>query len=452
MTSRPPWENLLSWHFTPGDQVDADDFVNRVVNAEKARELVIRLGKDTVFHRGWCGPRAVRTQEPNMDMICVDQRGLCGGTCELCHRATGSLGSPDDDPQPQPDMFSWKAYNTSHLHGPQPEWWDRMREHIDATGPGYGRTGEYDAHEDRWSTSAYFDFLAPESGELGVWPRGGGIPPIAGCTAVLVASSRGVWAAHLWEVPAFTKGSGTAEHQDIERLFPDGQDVYFRKMVTEFLRAGNTRGGRRNPGLEEHANEFDWTKEPFVHAIIITPQAGAGRDRVAYPEQVEAIKRVLRDTVEIADEEMQVYLYVPAPSLGIERHIGSQLAYDGLTSWQYSPSHHITVRGESRWVRKLQVQFNAHPIYEQHWCLGGETFGVPTSDSIDDFYVPESCPSVMPTATGERCESDAGCRNHECVGANEEARCTYMGFMQGEDEMESIRLDRFCTCVDISVG
>ncbi|ROT42592.1 hypothetical protein SODALDRAFT_374899 [Sodiomyces alkalinus F11] len=453
ITNRPPWENLLSWHFTPGDQDEVGYNVNKESDPEKARELVIRLGKRAVFYQGWCGSSVARTQEPNLDIICVDKRGLCGGTCELCHLATGSLDGPDDDPKPQPDMFTWKvADDVSQDAEEHAEWWNMMREHIDATGPGYGRTSEDDSYHDRWSTSAYSDFLAPAVGELGAWPRGGGIPPIAGCTAILVASSRGVWVAHLWEVPGFTKGNGTGESEDIERMFPDSQEMYFRKMVTGFLRIGTKQGGRTNPGLERHANEFDGDKEQFVHAIIITPEALAGRGRMAYPDQVEEIKRVLRETIRIADDDqIQTHVYLPAPSLSVERYIGSQLGFHGLTSWQYSPSHNITVRGETRYVRKLQVQFNAVPIFEQHWCLGG-AFEMPAGgDGDDQFDVPDSCPSTMVPATGEKCEKDSDCESHECVAVNEKPRCTFIGSKEGEDENQSIKLDRWCTCVEVKV-
>ncbi|KAF2808647.1 uncharacterized protein BDZ99DRAFT_572473 [Mytilinidion resinicola] len=120
-----------------------------------------------------------------------------------------------------------------------------------------------------------------------------GVVNLYGCTSVIVASSRGVWQSHFWEIGSFMMNKGD---NDEEILFSDlyfDEDQFTKDVLDAFDRGSTWDPNQSDHGVRVHAQPGGiFAKEYDPEVVIITP-----RDRdigeegfVEFPIQVGQIK------------------------------------------------------------------------------------------------------------------------------------------------------------------
>ena len=111
-----------------------------------------------------------------------------------------------------------------------------------------------------YTDGGFYPYPAPDTGSH-VY----GLQALTGCTAVIIASNKGVYVAHIWEVGGFMRPNGN-EFATVARTHAE-----FRDIATNPLRRGgaDTDSIRDLVGTDEHPGRLHRTHQPKI--FVITP-------------------------------------------------------------------------------------------------------------------------------------------------------------------------------------
>lgn len=133
-----------------------------------------------------------------------------------------------------PHLYTWERLPGPDGPGNTHAWFSEWRRQVNIRGVGaaFIAAGQY------WD-----DALAPNHAvyqDFDDIPFGGGVPNIAGCSILVVASPHGVYLGHFYEVPTFAAPAPETFSQDPGYDYTDRGQIW-RERVTHFLSQGNYR-------------------------------------------------------------------------------------------------------------------------------------------------------------------------------------------------------------------
>ncbi|KAG7119300.1 hypothetical protein HYQ44_005259 [Verticillium longisporum] len=428
------FDGLLVWQYGPGSE-------------DQSQRLVIRFGNEVLTSMAWCrnrqpsstqGLAARQTEdvqnfevtvpgfEPREDGTCV--RSRCSPShCSSCSdvkvepaedpsedSATNkvarrqSSGTADVILANRPtDPETWKNGEA------QLEWWMKTFQLTFENGPKI----DYTAGTKEFSTTTIDHFGEMDSdGEPADEPKGGGVGPIRGCTSVVVASPRGIFTSHMWQIPSFA----FEEHAN-EYDMP--QSFYFEKYIRDVLLQGwddENDGSDEQMGLCDsalargqpfHFESLRWMR---VYIITVMDDDAEPETEAAYPEIVAAIVEILKKDCMFPEDIIQQIFYdvgrsgTPKSALAptnefwdlsddqkLQKWAAEGTPYwkpwMGMVSWQYGPgggdspsSATVTTSTSAAQptgsgvppaipsqAKELVIRWEESIIFRQSWCGDG---------------------------------------------------------------------------------
>lgn len=161
-----------------------------------------------------------------------------------------------------PHLYTWERLPGPDGPGNTHDWFSEWRRQVNIRGVGaaFISAGQY------WD-----DALAPNHAvyqDFGDIPFGGGVPNIAGCSVLVVASPHGVYLAHFYEVPTFAAPAPGTFSQDPGYDYTDRKQTW-RERVTSFLSQGNYRQTFDAAG--NSVPDFNAPASPSLRQLVTAP-------------------------------------------------------------------------------------------------------------------------------------------------------------------------------------
>ena len=282
-----------------------------------------------------------------------------GSVCVEWYGSEATVSETSLSRRDEPDLLQPFLTNPDGWKAGSFDWWrkayDNVRLFGASFGPGIKNREKLDPVVRKWSHGSHakfipFDFTT-STGERIYREKGfiGGVTPIWGCTAILIATDRGVYTAHLWEVPTF-KPPGTLTRPRREA------ELEWDWRVTQFFKTGNEGIiDPKSPALAELAaegREFSDVTRRWITVHIWTPYNTYNIGTPRFPNLVEKIDEELIHHLKIEKSQIQRHLYMrkpPKDAFGndINPHeFYSAQPGTSLVMYQYAPKEKNGGQGE----------------------------------------------------------------------------------------------------------
>lgn len=231
-----------------------------------------------------------------------------------------------------------------------------------------------------------------------------------GCTAVIILSNNGFWAAHFWEVGTFKKKVGDGEYVLYD-------DATFKRLAVDIL--PNSFDGFQ--GLQ------DLPGDPFqadvATDIVVFTRSAVGKPKVSeYDSKIRVLSNALRQFVSRRPAPVrQTYRYIPRTNDEMELiYNDNSLLVRGTISIQYDPAQaRVPTNGQIVQVAAVKVwaQTEPAPLIQRTWLAG------PSQGVVAATNTPAATPTTaanLTTATNATTATITSTPTPSCVLHNED--------------------------------
>ncbi|KAL2107060.1 hypothetical protein VUR80DRAFT_5731 [Thermomyces stellatus] len=289
----------------------------------------------------------------------------------------------DQDPSTATDILTPGLTHPAVWQYGEDSWWRHMYDLVTNRGARFGPavppsktdpvlrlTGSYMSH----ASMIHFD-KTDDKGKLVRVEEGlaGGIIPIYGCTGIIIATDRGVYAAHIWEAPTFMTVPGRPrEEESVRRLHWDINVNQF------FARGHQNIVTPPSPALADLAKEDGpLRKHSWIQVHTFAVRDPRNPDQPLYAEKMKEVEAEIQKHLgNVPDSNYFRHLYIRNPPRGTDGTTISSNEYyreyagRSLVAWQYAPKEATPMPGEKKLqdMRAFRLWFNKRIITTKRWC------------------------------------------------------------------------------------
>ena len=277
------------------------------------------------------------------------------------------------------------------------DWWRRMY----TVATRYGATGEsrellnVDSGDDYYANHAVYRDLPSEGGA----GTGGGVTPLFGCSGLVIASNKGVYTAHFWEVPTFYPPSPIRQKAKPD-LYGDEKAIWDRR-VRDMLDNGwkpHFENSPWGPSLKELAPEVflgdgvEWAKIWFLHPDKSMKEI-TGEPR--YETKWRWMLDDLREIIGVKEDHVELVTYMKnnadnVATIGSDRYYANNPG-SHMFLWAFAPDAEAREPGPGfQVVNAMKVWFDRQELWYHEWCPQGKDCSAPTPEYCAHRTTPDS--------------------------------------------------------------